>query len=653
MSSNNYARAVICVLVRATKTLATVYYIASSGNDAYTGTSLAQAWRTTAKILTTNFQPGDSIVFEGGTTFDGRIYFATPLNGTVSHPITFSSFSTFRGRRAKIFSGSGPGFYAENCSGIKITNLNFEGSGRTTNTDRGISLVVRLAGNLKKENIAIDSLEISGYKWAGIAMSGAVQRSGLANVTITNCEVHDNGDAGIVSDGVWDPSLSGYNHRNITIARCKVYNNSGVPGKGAHSGNGIVLAFVDQALIEYCESYNNGWLNEYTGGGPVGIWCWESNNVTIQFNESHHNKTGSNKDGGGFDFDGGTSNSLMQYNYAHDNAGPGYLLAQFEGARTLKNVTIRYNISAHDNSGVLLWSTGSNGGIRNADIYNNTIYTRSPLGGVAIISDYIYATRILNNIIQTTSGAYPVRADSTPDVKFMGNCYWSSGNDFAIQWGRALYRSLETWRNATDQEMLPNQISAGVQVDPMLQNPGQGVTLGNTDLLHTLVGYKLKAESKLINAGLSLSTNFGINPGSRDFFDTPLPQRAFYDIGAHEYESQVPVESSPQNENEGVFIFPNPSRKSVVVDLRSRSHEPVVVSVYNTVGEIVKQMNESEFYGLYPFAISLTEQPAGIYFICYFDPLCCFYPLGKTCPVFKGFQRSKFQLLYLANGLNE
>ncbi len=54
------------------------------------------------------------------------------------------------------------------------------------------------------------------------------------------------------------------------------------------------------------------------------------------------------KTGAGFDFDGGCTNSTLQYNYSHDNYGAGYLLAQFDNAPLMKNITIRYNISEND-----------------------------------------------------------------------------------------------------------------------------------------------------------------------------------------------------------------------------------------------------------------------------------------------------------------
>jgi len=112
------------------------------------------------------------------------------------------------------------------------------------------------------------------------------------------------------------------------------------------------------------------------------LWVWDVNRATIQYNESHHNQTSSTADGGGFDLDGGVTNSIVQYNYSHDNAGPGYGVFQFSGARPFHDNTVRYNVSANDarknNYGAIaFWNGGS--GIKAVDVYNNTVYL-SPSG---------------------------------------------------------------------------------------------------------------------------------------------------------------------------------------------------------------------------------------------------------------------------------
>src|SRR5439155_393532 len=68
--------------------------------------------------------------------------------------------------------------------------------------------------------------------------------------------------------------------------------------------------------------------------------------VTFQYNESYGNHTRTATDVGGFNFDWDTTNSLMQYNYAHDNDGPAFLPGA--GSHVNSGNVIRYNISEND-----------------------------------------------------------------------------------------------------------------------------------------------------------------------------------------------------------------------------------------------------------------------------------------------------------------
>src|SRR5206468_751201 len=127
--------------------------------------------------------------------------------------------------------------------------------------------------------------------------------------------------------------------------------------------------------IERCVAYNNGAACNNPGGGPMGIWTWDSNNITIQYNESYANRCGTgSRDGGGFDLDGGVTNSVMQYNYSHDNYGAGFLLFQFASARPYGNNIVRYNITANDARNFHYGGIYMGGGsaVINNQIYNNT-----------------------------------------------------------------------------------------------------------------------------------------------------------------------------------------------------------------------------------------------------------------------------------------
>ena len=511
---------------------AATYYVSATGNNSKSGTSISEAWASISKVNSTRFYPGDIILFEGGKTFSGNLYFDASDKGTATAPIVIGSYGK---GWATISSAKSYGIYVYNTAGFKINRLKFQGAGGTVSEMAGIYFYMALA-NTRLDYVNIDSVEVYGFRDSGVLLGSGNQTSGYDNVRITRSKVHDNGNAGIFTY-----AQATLGHKNVYIGYNKVYNNAGIPSyTTTHTGNGIMISGIDGATIEYCEAYNNGKLNAWNGGGPVGVWAYKCNNLVIQNNESHHNRTGTTKDGGGFDIDGGCTNAVMQYNYSHDNDGAGYLLAQYQGAPVMKNLTIRYNISENDgrknsNAGILLWATNSNGGIQNADIYNNTIYLSPASNGTPtaffVSTGNLTNVKVRNNIIQTTGGLQAVRSLTNSGIRFEGNAYWASGSDLKIYWNGTIYATLEKWRDASQQELL-NGKAVGVATDPGLTGPGKGVTIGDPTKLANLAGYKLKSGSDMIGAGLNLKANFGLSIGNVDFWKSNISNKQSYNIGA-------------------------------------------------------------------------------------------------------------------------
>ncbi|HTS37814.1 MAG TPA: hypothetical protein VMH04_19220 [Candidatus Solibacter sp.] len=70
---------------------ATTYYVSSSsGNDANSGTSTANAWRTVAKVNGQTFGAGDSILFKRGDVWNESL--VPPSSGVSGNPITFDAY---------------------------------------------------------------------------------------------------------------------------------------------------------------------------------------------------------------------------------------------------------------------------------------------------------------------------------------------------------------------------------------------------------------------------------------------------------------------------------------------------------------------------------------------------------------------------------
>ena len=399
---------------------ATFYVDNEFGNDAYSGTQ-ENPFKTINKVNSLSLRAGYSILFSGGQTFDGTLKFKG-LAGTKEHPILIGSIGK---GRATISGGAGNSVWADSCSWLLVKNLKVVGDGRL-NGNKGSGIELR-----HSQNCTMDSLEASGFLWSGVKALGG------KNLKITNVYVHDNGFSGInvESDGQDAGGLEGSGgktFRNVYIANCIAENNPGCPAvKNNHSGNGILIGGVTNGIIEYCEAMNNGWDMPRDGNGPVGIWAYQSDSITIQYCYSHHNKTSVNgKDGGGFDFDGGITNSVMQYNYSAYNEGAGYGIFQYAGATAWMNNTIRYNKSYNDGAkngkcGILMWCDPSAVPMRGFKAYNNTIVNDQ---GYCVnfepgnYSDFIFE----NNHFSLTVPSYRFIGGSFTGAIFRKNFYWSN-----------------------------------------------------------------------------------------------------------------------------------------------------------------------------------------------------------------------------------
>ena len=58
------------------------YYVSLLGDDNNSGTSPEEAWQTIDKVNSIDFEPGDSILFEGGATYNGNLWFYYSNAGT-------------------------------------------------------------------------------------------------------------------------------------------------------------------------------------------------------------------------------------------------------------------------------------------------------------------------------------------------------------------------------------------------------------------------------------------------------------------------------------------------------------------------------------------------------------------------------------------
>jgi hypothetical protein len=513
-------------------------YFSPLGNDNALGTSPAQAYQTIAKLNSLNLAPGTIVLFEGGKNFMGTINLNSSDGNLATNPIKISSYGT---GRATIQSGSGMGLYAYNTKGFEISDLIFEGSGISTNLTDGIKIHTDLSGNVKLENIKVTNVEIRNYGVVGLYFYGANYNTGFKDVLIDQVSIHHVRENGLFIKGHTSPTHVGWSHENVIIRNTEVSNVPGYADANTHRGSGIIMAQVNGGIIEKCLAHHNGAANIHCGG-PGGIWAYDCNNVIIQHNESYNNSSGTGCDGLGFDLDGGMVNSTLQYNYSHNNDGAGYLLGQYDGARTWSNNIVRYNISENDgrtNSGGITLFKGPNSTMNGCKIYNNTVYMspsalNSGVGALTITewNTGINGIEVYNNIFQTTGGSYLVDVPTGYDAAFAGNLYWSSGGTFKIRYHGTNYSNVSAWRTASGKEQV-GSLTTGITADPQLINAGAGGIIWPLPTF-SLSAYKTASTSPAINSALDLNTLFAINSGTVDFYNTVLPAPNMRDIGAYE-----------------------------------------------------------------------------------------------------------------------
>jgi len=483
------------------------YYISSDGDDSNSGTSQDQSWQTISKVNQTVFKPGDRIMFRGGDTFEGTIRIDGLDAGSESSRLEITSYGA---GRAVISGGNEEGLVADSCIYLTIENLEFSGIGRNSgNTSDGV--VARQC-----DGIVLHDLKVHGFQHSGVHVHQC------NDATITHVHAFENGFSGIHVTGATMQDPENYDNHNLYIGYCVAENNPGDPTVlKNHSGNGILASSVRGGTIEYCEAFNNGWDMVWTGNGPVGIWIWDCTEFTIQYCIAHHNRTNPvAADGGGFDFDGGVSNSVIQYCIAHDNEGAGFGLYEFGAAKPWENNTVRYNISQDDgiiNGGsVGIWKNDGRGIMRNCNIYNNTFYNSKEEGSNIWLYDH-YPNFFFYNNVFVYNGELIAESQSISEEVFSGNLYWNLAG-----------------RN----EIAGDQLK-GYFLDPLFTDAGAlRVTDPEQINRENLSCYLPLPGSPLINQGLDLSKVAGLDPGEKDILGTPVPAGEHFDIGAIE----IPVE---------------------------------------------------------------------------------------------------------------
>ncbi|HEY0002096.1 MAG TPA: right-handed parallel beta-helix repeat-containing protein [Actinoplanes sp.] len=490
----------------------TSHYVDCSAKSNGTG-ARSKPWNSTAAVNAHRpFTAGSRILLRSGTMCTGTL---TPHgSGRAGRPITLGAYG--RGPRPIVRAADGQetALTLTNQSWWTIAGLEFSGGTRrgvyvtvTSGIARGITLrnltVHGVAGSkLDSKNTGL--VVISPTHYIGNWVSARFDQ-----VLVDNVVAHDTTMwAGIIvgtatSADLWDWQ-EGERSTNVTVRNSTVHHTY---------GDGIVLFAVGNGLIEHSVAHDTGLEPTQTIGTPNGIWSWACNDCVVQYNEAYRNNS-PGADGGGFDIDFHSRNSVVQYNYGHDNSA--YCVGIFgaEGYPMIDAV-VRYNVCANNGTEagtvqeevyLAVWNHGTIDGIQ---IYGNTFVTAygalraTNFNGYGSIYSGTRPNAFKNNIVYAT----------TRDPLGPGDSVFPAANppsDYNV-W----YSTVGPWTNRE-----PHSVYA----DPQLVRPG------HTGVGHPGNAYDLRRTSPAINAGTPIADS-----GGRDFRGHRVPRGGAFDIGAVEF----------------------------------------------------------------------------------------------------------------------
>lgn len=496
--------ALACVFC--SRALSREYYFSASGRDRNPGTRELPL-RTMSALSNIQLMPGDSMLLRGGDTFTGTMKIHAQGNETM--PVIISSYGT---GRATI---NGEGSVAMVISGkwFHLKDIDARGAGRKSgNTTHGVSIY-------DTEHAVVSGIRVERFQKSGLS----VYRSD--SVEVNDVHAIHNGAIGI----------SVFESQRIHVFNCLAENNPGDPTKlDNHSGNGILVGESKVITIDHCVATNNGWDMPRTGNGPVGIWAYQSDQVIIEYCIAYRNRTSPGaKDGGGFDFDGGVTNSVIRYCLSYENDGAGIGLFQYPGADPWKDNTICYNISINDGietdgaGGIFIWNGGpTTEELADCYVFNNVVFNESKPAVVFEPSSAHSKFVFFNNIFLSNGD---IVSGPTSGDRFLGNVWWHASEGKSTFRG---YDSLEAWSDATGQEIYAG-ILRGSQTDPLFKGPPY-TSITDPYRLERLVGFRLSENSPVKDKGIApASVNAPVIPTS-DFFGKPVPQGSGLEPGIHE-----------------------------------------------------------------------------------------------------------------------
>ena len=496
---------------------ATTFYVSSAGNDTNAGTSTSTSWKTLNKVSTTTFTPGDVILFNCGDTFTGQLIISS--SGTFGAPIIYGKYGSGALPYLAAQGNFAQTIYAFNKQYFELTDLkvtNFKPSNDINSASgtllRGIYLVNQNAGTMN--HIYLTRLEVSDvnsqqvsdasryYGGVFFEIQGTTTPSKWNDLLISSCNFHDVSRTALSWDSPWEIRSS---TSSFGQALPNGYTDNWVPSTAVvvrgnqfqHiSGNGLIIRVATNALAE--NNYFN-YCGEQISGNAA--FCFNTDGMIFQYNEACNTvyNTG-DTDARGIDADFRTKNTIIQYNYLHDNGKGGIVGTGGPEDGTAYErfnigMLVRYNILEDNEQQGMVFS----GNLYNATIHNNVIFASSTVANVDIINFHAWVV-------------YP------HDVSFFSNVFFVKGTNPSYTYGDV--------RNITFNHNLYSFTSVPTGLPVAGYNSFGHIAVDNFSVINnpmfnlpggTSSGYKLTAGSPAFNVGRR-----GLSQPTLDFYNNTI-----------------------------------------------------------------------------------------------------------------------------------
>lgn len=507
----------------------TTYYVdASGGSDGNAGTTEAAAWKTLAKVNATTFSQGDKILLRAGESWVEQL--KPKGSGVSGNPITIGTYGEgprpiIDGRNVAYARAGAAAVLLQSVSywtvsGLEVTNdngTNNVGTVAKPGQNRSGIVVYNTSGKTRSGIIIRDNYvhDVNGcfvctganpQTNGGIAVIADVMNglsnggSSFAGVQILDNVVERVGRTGIVFNDYSTGFLFYFVAQNMLSKSVTIAGNQ----LKDIEGDGIILSGSIDNLIEYNRIDTAGLVTVAgtTQPGTVGMFIAKTTNSIMQFNEVsgvRHNVV----DGQAYDVDLLAYNSVVQYNYSHDNEGGMILL--MGGLFSGSNATVRYNLSVNDafvTNGVFTLSSGLLSG---AKIYNNTAYIAPGLA---------------------SRPTFQLGWDGD------NNNTWTFQNNVIVNHGSGAWEQPNGRGTTISHNLIFGNHTAGepadpfkITVDPQMFAPLAVAPEG----LDAVAGYGLLPSSPAVGTGAFITGN-----GERDYFGNPVSSAAAPTRGFHQ-----------------------------------------------------------------------------------------------------------------------